>query len=163
MNRRTWAPRGQRPTQRGWQRRDRLSVIASLHVSPRGRLGHSFAIHSHNIRAPDVMAYLKTLRRQLGRPLVVVLDRLSAHRTAVRQLLEQGVSWLTAEWLPGYAPDLNPVEALWSHSKYSTLANFLPDDVDELFDHVAEAVDSVHADQHLLASFFQAAKLPLKP
>ncbi len=147
--------------QRAWQRHDRLSVIASLHISPRRRLGHHFTIHSHNVRTPDVVAYLEDLHRQLRRPLIVVMDRLPAHRSAVRQLRERGASWLHVEWLPGYAPELNPVEALWSYSKYSALANFVPDSPDELFDAVLDVVGDVHFDPPLLASFFQSAHLRL--
>jgi len=36
------------------------------------------------------------------------------------------------EWLPAYAPELNPVESRWSHTKYSDLANFVPDDTPRL-------------------------------
>lgn len=136
-------------------------MIGSLHVSPRRKLSQRFAIHSHNVRTPEVVRYLKELHRQLRRPLIVVMDRLPAHRSAVTQLRKQGVDWLHVEWLPGYAPDLNPVEALWSYSKYSRLANFTPDDRDELFDAVIEAVGDVHLDPSLLSSFFQSAHLRL--
>ena len=37
--------------------------------------------------------------------------------------------WLHVEWLPAYAPDLNPVEAMWSCTKYGDLANYTPDDL----------------------------------
>lgn len=147
--------------QRGWLRRERLSVIGSLHVSPRRKLGQCFAIHSHNVRTPEVVGYLKELHRQLRRPLIVVMDRLPAHRSAVSQLRKRGVDWLHVEWLPGYAPDLNPVEALWSYSKYSRLANFTPDDRDGLFDAVIDAVGDSQLDPHLMASFFQSAHLRL--
>jgi putative transposase len=161
LSRRTWAPRGQRPVQHGWRRRTRLSVIGSLHVSPRRRLSQRFAIHTHNVRTPEIVRYLRDLHRQLRRPLIVVMDRLPAHRSAVSQLRKQAAAWLHVEWLPGYAPDLNPVEALWSYSKYSRLANFTPDDRDELLDAVVGAVGDVHLDPPLLASFFQSAQLRL--
>jgi hypothetical protein len=161
LNRRTWAPRGQRPEQRAWQRHDRLSVIASLHVSPRRRLGHCFRVHSHNVRTAEVMDYLRDLHCQLGRALIVVMDRLPAHRSAVKRLHKQGATWLSVEWLPGYAPDLNPVEAHWSYSKYGRLANYLPNDTDELHDALTEAVGDVGLDQALMRSFFQSAHLRL--
>lgn len=113
------------------------------------------------MRTRDVMRYLRQLHRLHRRPLVVVLDRLNVHRSAVRRLHERGASWLDVEWLPAYAPDLNPVEALWSHAKYSALANFVPDDVDQLYDAVIQAVGDVHFRQPLMQSFFHAAKLHL--
>jgi transposase len=72
------------------------------------------------------------------------MDRFNVHRSAARKLHERGAKWLDVEWLPGYAPDLNPVEALWSHAKYTKLANFVPADFDRLQDAVAEVLDEIH-------------------
>ena len=92
---------------------------------------------------------------------MVVMDRLSAHRSAVRQLQKRGAAWLEVHWLPAYAPDLNPVEALWSHAKYTTLANFIPDDLHDLHDAVIAAVGNTRFQPTLLRSCFQSAKLNL--
>lgn len=162
LNRRTWALVGSRPQQVVSQRHERLSVIGSLSLSPaRRRLRSHFAIHERNVRTPDMLRYLRELHRHHGGPLVVVLDRLNVHRSAVRRLRQRGAKWLEIEWLPAYAPDLNPVEAMWSHTKYSALANFVPDNFDHLFDAVAQAVNDVYFQPTLLRSFFQAAELPL--
>jgi len=69
------------------------------------------------------------------------LDRYSAHRKAVRLLQD----WFEVEWLPAYAPDLNPVEMVWNHSKYSDLANFIPEDVDDLHQAVDAYADVIAA------------------
>ena len=45
-------------------------------------------------------------------------------------LIEQR-DWLEIEWLPGYAPDLNPTEAVWNNIKGRELANFCADQIDE--------------------------------
>jgi DDE superfamily endonuclease len=48
--RRTWAPIGQTPIHRHYYRRDRISVIGGLSVSPnRRRLGLYFRMHAKNI------------------------------------------------------------------------------------------------------------------
>ena len=162
LNRRTWAPAGMRPVQYAWHRHDRLSVIGSLSLSPnRRRLGVAFAVHDNNIRTPHVVAYLRGLHRHLRRPLIVVMDRLSAHRSAVRKLQQSGAGWLEVEWLPPYAPDLNPVEGIWSYAKYSDLANFVPDDVDHLCDAVIDSISNLDFDRRLKRSFFHTAKLQL--
>jgi transposase len=151
-----------RPVQYAWHRHDRLSVIGSLSISPNSRhLGVAFLVQDTNVRTPDVIAYLRALHRQLRRPLIVVLDRLSAHRSAVRKLHQAGASWLTAEWLPPYAPDLNPVEAMWSYAKYCDLANFVPDDVDHLCDAVINSLGDTYFNQQLQRSFFHSAQLNL--
>lgn len=162
LNRRTWAPTGSRPQQVVSQRHDRLSVIGSLAVSPnRRRVGLAFHMYANNVHTQDLMRYLYALHRQHRGPLLVVLDRWSVHRAAIKRLRARGANWLSVEWLPAYAPDLNPVEALWSHAKYTALANFVPDDVDHLHDAVIEAVGDPHFNQPLLRSFFHAAKLKL--
>src|SRR3954465_4886871 len=119
--RRTWAPRGERPVMYCWDRRDRLSVIAGLTLSARRRrIGLYFAIHQRNVRTAEVEAFIRRVRRQggralgggVGRPLVVVMDRLSPHKSAAKRLA--GDERFEFEWLPAYAPDLNPVEPAWS-------------------------------------------------
>jgi transposase len=162
LNRRTWAARGMRPVQYASQRHDRLSVIGSLSLSPRRRrIGIHFSVQDENVHAPHVVAYLREVHRQLRRPLIVVLDRLNVHRAAVRELRQAGAAWLHVEWLPPYAPDLNPVEAIWGNTKYSDLANFVPDDIDHLRDAVIQSVGDLEWDERLKHSFFQTAELPL--
>ena len=89
-------------------------------------------MRSRNIVTTDVVNFVKKLRRQLRRPLIVILDRWSVHRAAVKRLQAEGVSGLEFAWLPAYAPELNPVESLWGWSKYSDLANYVPDDTPRL-------------------------------
>lgn len=160
--RRTWAPQGQAPVQKSWNRRDRLSVEAALTVSPRRRrLGLYFRIHSHNIRFGEAIELIALVRRRLGRRFILVLDRYNVHRKAVRLLREKHPAWFDAEWLPAYAPDLNPVEQAWNHSKYSDLANFIPDDVDHLRRELHESIRGQRCNVDLLRSFFKHAGLSL--
>lgn len=79
-----------------------------------------------------------------------MLDRCSVHRAAIKRLRARGASWLSVEWLPAYAPDLNHVEALWSYAKYTALANFVRDDVGHLHDAAIEAVGDPRFNQPLL-------------
>lgn len=158
--RRTWAPRGERPVMYCWDRRDRLSVIAGLTLTARRRhVGLYFAIHRQNIRTPEVEAFIRRVRRQVGRPLIVVMDRLQAHRSAAKRLA--GDERFVFEWLPGYAPDLNPVEPAWSHTKYGDLANYVPDDLLDLEIEAELALQDTQGDQKLLRSFFHAARLKI--
>ena len=162
MNRRTWAPRGETPVQRAWDRHDRLSVISALSISPRRQhLRVAFQVHSENIRHEHIEHFLRQLHHELRRPLIVVMDRLPAHRSAARILREEKGTQIQVEWLPGYAPELNPVEYQWGHAKYSELANFTPDDASELRTAVFETLQKQRSQPNLLLSFFHAAKLKL--
>ncbi|MFH9663419.1 transposase [Streptomyces sp. NPDC017248] len=51
---------------------------------------------------------------QLDGPIVVVWDNLNTHLAAGLRKYEAEHDWLTTVRLPSYAPDLNPVEAVWS-------------------------------------------------
>jgi transposase len=158
--RRTWAPRGERPVMYCWDRRDRLSVIAGLTMSARRhRIGLYFAIHERNIRTPEIERFIRQTQRQIGRPLVVVMDRLAAHRSAAKRLV--GDDRFEFEWLPGYAPDLNPVEAAWSQTKYGDLANYVPEDVLDLKMEARVSLKATQENPALLRSFFRAARLRL--
>ncbi len=84
--RRTWAPRGQTPVHHSWDRHDQLSAIPALTVSPkRRRLGLHFDIHDHHIRTDEVEAFVRGLCRHSPEGLILVMDRLAAHRSAAKR------------------------------------------------------------------------------
>jgi len=161
--RRTWAPRGRTPTQEQWDRHDRLSVISALSVSPRRRrLGLYWENHGHNLRAEHVVPFVRLLHRHLRRPTILILDRWSVHRSAlVGKFLERQRKSMAVEWLPSYAPELNPVEQVWNHAKYSDLPNVAPSDLEELDSMVGCSIGHARSQQRLLHSFFRTAKLRL--
>jgi transposase len=148
--------------QRAWDRYDRLSVIGAATLSPtRRRIGLPFQIHEDNIRTSEAVAFVKQLRRQLGRPLIVVWDRWQVHRSAAKQLARSHAGSIEFEWLPAYAPELNPVESRWSHTKYGQLANFVPDDAPQLKRSVRSALKKQLGKHQLKRSFFKSARLNL--
>lgn len=143
-----------------WHRYDRLSVIAGLLLRPRsGRISLSFAIHHDNIRTDAFQQFLLDVRRQTRRPIILICDRLGVHRSAVTRLKNSGADWLSVEWLPAYAPDLNPVEGIWNQTKCHDLANQVPNHTHELCDWVAESLNDQHFQSDLLQSFFRRAGL----
>ena len=161
--RRTWAPRGSGPVLDAWDRRDRLSAISCLTVSPKAARPYlHFQLLPHNVHGEDVVAFLRELKRKLGRPLTVLWDGGQVHSKAlvVREFLAQHPE-IVAENLPAYAPELNPDELVWSWSKYGRLANLAAQDTDELAEHVIEELMYLQQHPHLLASFLENTKLPL--
>ena len=106
------------------------------------------------------VAFVKQLRRQLRRPLIVVWDRGQVHRSAAKRLATSHAKSIVFEWLPAYAPELNPVESRGSHTKYGQLANFVPDDAPQLKRSVRSALKQLHEHQ-LKRSFFKSARLNL--
>ena len=160
--RRTWAPQGETPIHYSWDRRDRLSVISAISVSAkRRRLGLYFAIHDHNIVTDDFEYFVETLLRCLQRRIVLVIDRWSVHRSGARRLLRRFPRRVQIEWLPAYAPELNPDEQVWKHTKYDDLANYIPDDIRSLGQAIRRSIRQTQGQQRLLRSFFQHANLGL--
>jgi putative transposase len=64
--------------------------------------------------------------------------------------------------LPAYAPDLNPVEAVWSWLKWGQLANFVPDDLDDLGDWVIEYLVALKHDPGVLRALWERSDLPFQ-
>jgi transposase len=161
----TWAPRGSKPVLDCWDRRDRISAISALTVSPRaGRLNLFFDLlpDNTNVRGGDVVEFLKQLKRHLGGPFTVLWDGSNVHSKSrvVRTYLAEHPE-IVAVTLPAYAPEINPDEFVWGWTKYGRLSNLAAQDTDWLRDYVIE--DLVHARQspRLLTSFMEKSKLPL--
>lgn len=161
--RRTWAPRGQTPIIREWDRHDRLSVVSALTVAPgRRRFGLYWKSQRRNICGEDLVPFLRELRRHLRRGIILIWDRWSVHKSrTVRQYLERHAKKIDLEWLPAYAPDLNPDEQVWNHTKYGELANFCPHDLEQLEPAVNCAMGNQARESSLLRSFFKLAGLKL--
>ena len=160
--RRTWAPKGQTPIHYSWDRRDRLSAISAVTVSPqRRRLGLYFALFDQNIDAERAEVFVVDLLVHFPKGIILVWDRWMVHRSAARRLRERFGKRVRIEWLPPYAPELNPDEQVWNRTKYSDLANNIPEDVDQLATAVQESLCRTRSQQALLRSFFKHADLSL--
>ena len=158
--RRTWAPEGQTPVMYSWDRHDRLSVIAALSLSARNHhVGLYFVVQEKNVTAEEAEAFLRQVQRSLGRKLIVVMDRWAVHRKAAKALFGDERFWI--EYLPPYAPDLNPVEHVWNHTKYGDLATYVPPDLLDLELELDWPIDQTRGRPKLLQSFFHAAELEL--
>ncbi len=133
--RRTWSPRGRTPVllQRT-RHHEKVSVIAALAVrGARGPARLFFRLHPKvNIKGPLIREFLNQLRRQLRGPVVVLWDRLAGHLSGpARGFAAQNPRFYFV-FLPPYAPQLNPVEGVWSWLKRNPLANYAPFDATEL-------------------------------
>ena len=67
--------------------------------------------------------------------------------------------WLRVERLPGYAPDLNPVELLWGNIKGQELANRCSQDLEEAVAALGSGMTRVRRRRKLAFSFLQHAGL----
>jgi transposase len=163
--RRTLAPRGRTPILEAWDRRDRLSAISCITVSPeRHRLNLYFQLlpKNQNVHAEDSVAYLRLLKESLPGPLTLIWDRNQIHSKAklVRAYLAEHPE-LVAEDFPGYTPELNPDEHVWGWTKYGRLSNLAAPNTDDLWDVVVEQLVELKYRHPLLASFIRKTRLPV--
>jgi transposase len=163
--RRSWSPRGQTPIlyqrTRSYQK---VSMLATLCVAPaRNRVSLYFRLHpNENIRAPLVADFLRQLRTQLAAPVILIWDRLPSHRARCVQNWLQQQTGLDAEFLPPYAPELNPVEYLWSYLKTNPLANLAVTELDPLTRPARRHTRRIQYNQQLLRSFLAHSPLFLR-
>jgi len=160
--RRSWAPRGQTPIL--YQRtrsHQKVSVIAAICVQPcNGNVHLYFRLHpDENINKDTVLAFLRHLLRQVDSPIIIIWDRLMAHRSAkVRDFINEQKR-LHAFFLPPYAPELNPVENLWAYLKMNPLANYASSDVFSLATRARRHARSVQRKPLLLTAFLKKSPL----
>ncbi|RCG17929.1 DDE endonuclease [Streptomyces reniochalinae] len=140
------------PTTRTWSRRGRTLVVRVRGRSRRRLSIAALACHkagesSRLIYRPcpdarpdgrksfswkDYRDLVQTAHQQLGGPIVVVWDNLNTHLTAGMRRYIADRDWLTVFHLPPYAPDLHPVEGIWSVLRRTTTANRAFADPDDL-------------------------------
>ena len=164
--RRTWAPRGDTPILDAWDRRDRISAISSITVSPKSRhLNLYFDLLPDNINAcgEDVVNYLRHLKEHLGGPLTVLWDGSRIHdRSAVVRAFLAAHPEIVTERLPAYAPEMNPDELVWAWTKYGRLGNLAAANTDWLRDYIITEMVYLRQHPELLASFIEKTNLPLQ-
>lgn len=152
---RTWAPVGQTPQLEFSFRWNHLSVIAGVTW-----WRFYFRLHEGTIRGPQAAQFLGQLRRQIRRPLLVIWDGLAVHRSRkVKDFLRKHPGEIHLAQLPGYAPELNPVEYLWGHLKKHALANFCPRDLAELGGEARRRLRQMRTRPTLVRAFWQQAEL----
>lgn len=161
--RRTWAPQGETPLLSCWDRRDRLSAISCITVSPRrAQFNFYFTLlpDNTNVTAEHIVDFLRQLKKQLGGPYTVIWDGSTLHSRSrlVKAYLAKHPE-IVAETLPSYAPELNPDEGVWGWTKYGRLANLAAANTIELRQRIQQEFAVLQSDHQLLDSFIHETEL----
>jgi len=77
----------------------------------------------------------------------------------VRDFVADQNGRLTLERLPGYAPELNPVECLWGYWKHHELPNLCPKDFWQLSEQARKALRRMRRRPRLVTAFWKQAEL----
>jgi transposase len=147
----TWAPKGQTPViQRPGQRQ---SISAASAVNAKG--GFWFATYQGALNAELFIELLKRMMKGRSKPVHLVVDGLPAHKKSnVREYIASTQGKLTMHVLPGYAPDLNPDELVWSHVKRTGVARNPLRAGEKLDLRIEQQLHDVQKDRRLVRSFF---------
>lgn len=110
----TWGAKGQTPVVSVPGQRQSISAASA--ITTKGAFW--FEIYTGGLTGERFVTLLRRMLRGRRKPLHLILDGLPAHKTkAVTQYVAKLDGKLTLHYLPGYAPDLNPDELVWSYAK----------------------------------------------
>jgi transposase len=141
----------------------RLSLAGALAYEPDGSDAHLFfELRPGAYNDETLIQFLSELNEVEQRPMVLIWDGLPSHRS--RRMLDWVANqrdWLSIEPLPGYAPDLNPIEQVWGSLKSTELANLCSDAISEVADIAEDGLDRIGSDAALCFAFLRHAGLHL--
>jgi putative transposase len=101
---------------------------------------------------------LDAAHQQLGGPIVLAWDGLPAHKSAKTRAVIAARPWLRVYQLPGYAPELNPTENIWSSLKRG-MANLAPGTINDLLRVTKKRLKSMQYQPTLTDGFLAATGL----
>jgi transposase len=150
---RTWGVKGQTPVVvRPGQRQ---SISAASEVNAKG--GFWNCTYEGGLTAELFVGLLRKMMRHRSKPVHLVVDGLPAHKTKlVKDYVQSTRGRLNLHFLPGYAPDLNPDELVWSHVKRTGVARTPLRKGERLRDKIEAQLAKIKTLPRLVRSFFQA-------
>ncbi len=159
----TWAPRGHTPVLRHHFVWKRLSLAGALAYEPDGSDAHLFfQLRPGAYNDETLIEFLSELNTIEQRPVLLIWDGLPSHRSRrMSEWIARQRDWLSVERLPGYAPELNPIENVWGNLKSQELANLCADTIDQVADVAEDGLDRIGTDADLCFAFLHHAGLHL--
>lgn len=148
----TWALKGHTPViERPGQRQ---SISAASAVTSSGAFW--YCTYESGLTAALFVTLLKKMMRGRRKPIHLVLDGLPAHKTMlVKDYVASTNGRLTLHFLPGYAPDLNPDELVWSHIKRTGVARAPLRKGEKLAEKIDAQLAEIKRLPELVKSFFR--------
>jgi putative transposase len=147
----------------------RVSLAALIAIRPGQRPRLTYRTHRaqradkrKGFTETDYARFLDAAHQQLDGPVVLVWDNLNTHTSRAMRELIAARDWLTVFQLPSYAPELNPVEPVWSVLKRS-LANLVKQDIGQLTALVKTRLRRMQYRPGLLGGFMAKTGLDLTP
>ena len=168
---RTWAPRGRTPVIRVRQGgTGSVSVAGLACYRPGFRSRLIIRLHRYHGGKKERKAFtwqeyrdlITAAHRQLpGGKIVLIWDNLNIHAQAEKLALN-GRPWLRIYRLPPYAPDLNPLEGIWSSLKRGPLANLAYSASDQLIQVLQHGIRAIQRRPRLIEGCLAETGLTLE-
>lgn len=150
----TWGPIGETPVVEDSGDRFGIKLISA--VSPRGDM--RFQTIEGRMNSDKFIDFLKKLRSDAGKPVIVIADRASYHKSKkVMNFAKNSGQEITLELLPAYAPELNPDEQVWNHAK-ARIGKLFIDSKETMKRSVLSVMRSIQKNVRLVRSFFELEK-----
>jgi transposase len=132
-------------------------AAALAYTHDRSRAEIVFQTHPGAYNDERLIEFLAAVHDELGGAKVTLIwDGLPSHRSRRMQtFIASQRRWLVVERLPGYAPDLNPVEGLWGNVKGTELANLCVDTIEETAQAAHAGIQRVRSEADLAFAFLR--------
>jgi DDE superfamily endonuclease len=170
---RTWARRGHTPVIRVRQGgTGHISVAGLACYRPGCQSRLIYRLHQYRRRKGETKAFtwseyrdlLTAAHRQLpGGVIVLIWDNLPVHLRPELRAFTGTQPWLRVFQLPSYAPDLNPLEGIWSVLKGGMLANQAAASYDRLLQVIRHSLQKIQRQPGLLEGCLAGTGLTLEP
>lgn len=132
---------------------DRFGVRLISAVSPRGDM--KFACFVGRMNSERFVEFLKKLRQDTGKPIIVIADNAKYHKEGwAKSYLQPNEEGIRLEHLPSYSPELNPDEQVWNHLK-RRLGKLFVESKEQMKQEVKNILLSIQHSVDLVLSFFQ--------
>lgn len=122
-----------------------------------------FMVEKEPIGAKLFAKFIRHLLRHIDGNIILIWDNLPAHKSAaVLKEVEASKGRISIEYLPPYAPELNPQEGIWSYLKRHQLANFCLQNLQELKRELRLAVVRTRVNVQLILNIIQGTSLSME-
>jgi transposase len=153
---RTWAPKGHTPVLQYSFNWKNLSMVGGITLRK-----IYFRLFNGSVKSDQVIEFLRDLFRHLRGRVILVWDRLPAHRSRKVLAFLWKYNRVRMEYLPAYAPELNPMEYVWCNLKTRELPNVCVEKLDELSHLTRRALRRIRMRPAMIASCWKQSTLPI--
>jgi transposase len=150
---RTYGLKGQTPVVPTTGQRQKINAISAVTASG----AFWCQLYSERLNGTRFVQFLRQFLRGRSGRVILIVDGHPAHKAqVVKDFIQELEGKLELQFLPPYAPDLNPDEFVWGYMKTNGLSKKPLRKNESLKDRVQSDADTLKANRKLVRSFFRA-------